>query len=254
MEPNQSPPSPKSFRRRGIYLLPNLFTTGALFFGFYAIVASMNDQFSAAAIAIFVAMMLDGLDGRVARFTNTQSEFGEQYDSLSDIVAFGVAPAIVVFNWDLDTFGKIGWVATFMYVAGTALRLARFNVQIDVVSKHYFIGLPCPSAAAVVAGFIWVVDRFALMNHFVGVFSAILIALLGLLMVSNFPYYSFKVLDVKGKVPFFVILLIVLVFTIIAIQPAIVLLSIFMLYALSGPVLWLWRLYKKSARKSANAT
>src|SRR5689334_3768014 len=146
------------FGRRGIYWLPNLFTTASLFSGFYAIVQAMNGRFETAAIAIFVSMVLDGLDGRIARLTHTQSEFGAQYDSLSDMVSFGAAPALVMYVWALKDLGKLGWIAAFVYCAGAALRLARFNTNIDVIDKRYFQGLPSPMAAALLAVLLWVFD------------------------------------------------------------------------------------------------
>ena len=180
-------------RRRGIYLLPNLFTTAALFAGFYAIVQAMNARFEQAAVAIFIAMVLDGLDGRVARLTHTQSEFGAEYDSLSDMVSFGAAPALVMYEWALKSMGRIGWIAAFVYCAGAALRLARFNTNIAVVDKRYFQGLPSPAAAALVAGFIWVVDDFKIEAVSTMRWIACIITLFaGITMVSNIPFYSFK--------------------------------------------------------------
>jgi len=228
-------------RSRGIYLLPNLFTTGALFCGFYAVVAGMNDQFDSAAIAIFVAMVLDGLDGRVARMTNTQSAFGAEYDSLSDMVSFGVAPALVTFSWVLSDAGKFGWFCAFIYVAGAALRLARFNTQIGSVDKRYFVGLPSPAAAAAVAGLVWASVEFDIdVSSFVYVI-AVYVALVGVLMVSNVLYHSFKEIDAKGKIPFMILLAIVLVIGVISISPPIFLWLLILGYTLSGPVLWLLR-------------
>ncbi len=221
-------------RGRGIYLLPNLFTTASLFSGFYAIVAGMNGHFDNAAIAIFVSMVLDGLDGRVARLTNTQSEFGAEYDSLADMVAFGVAPALVAFSLNLQELGNLGWIATFIYVAGAALRLARFNTQIGSVDKRYFVGLPSPSAAAVVAGFVWTVHAFD-QSRLLSILTVILVAGAGVLMVSNVLYYSFKEFDMKRRVPFAALLVVVLVFAVIAIEPPLILLGGFLIYALSGP-------------------
>lgn len=232
---------PQKRRRRGVYLLPNLFTTGALFSGFYAVVAGMNGQFEVAAIAIFVAMLLDGLDGRVARMTNTQSAFGAEYDSLADMVSFGVAPALVAYNWVLVDLGKLGFFAAFVYAAGAALRLARFNTQIGSVDKRYFIGLPSPAAAAAVAGLVWVCDEF---QADVGGWSlavALYVAAAGVLMVSNTLYYSFKDVDFKGKVPFWILALIVLAVGIISISTSLSLWLLFLLYTLSGPLLWSWR-------------
>jgi len=227
-------------RRRGIYLLPNLFTTASLFSGFYAIVAASNGDFASAAVAIFVSMVLDGLDGRVARLTNTQSRFGEEYDSLADMVAFGVAPALVTFFWMLNELDKLGWVVTFIYVAGAALRLARFNTQIGSVDKRYFVGLPSPSAAAVVAGLVWCFHTFDY-SAWLATLTVILVGGAGVLMVSNVLYYSGKDLDLKGRVPFAAILLVVLAFAVVAIEPPLVLFLVFLIYTLSGPGLWVWR-------------
>lgn len=226
----------KKERHRGIYLLPNLFTTGALFSGFYAIVAGMNGDFSAAAIAIFVAMILDGLDGRVARMTGTESEFGAEYDSLADMVSFGVAPALVAFSWMLQDLGQIGWIAAFVYVAGAALRLARFNVHVGSADKKWFIGLPSPSAAAIVGALVWVLHDMDMEMLWAQILVAMVIAAVGLLMVSNVRYYSFKDIDLKNRVPFMVLLALVLVLAIIAIDPATMLLLLFVGYGASGPV------------------
>lgn len=243
--------APKWADRKGIYLLPNLFTTGALFFGFYAIVASMNGHFDNAAIAIFIAMILDGLDGRVARLTNTQSDFGAEYDSLADMVSFGVAPALVSFSWALQDLGKVGWVAAFVYVAGAALRLARFNTQITVADKNFFTGLASPAAAAIVAGTVWTFSESGAVGADIAWLMAVLVPGAGLLMVSNFRYHSFKGLDVRDKVPFVALLAIVLVFAVVSIDPAKVLLGVFLVYALSGPLYeaWLW-MKKRSAKKT----
>lgn len=239
-QPSQEEASPKP-RSRGIYLLPNLFTTGALFCGFYAVVAGMNGAFDNAAIAIFVAMVLDGLDGRVARLTNTSSAFGAEYDSLSDMVSFGVAPALVTFSWVLSSAGKFGWFCAFIYVAGAALRLARFNTQIGSVDKRYFMGLPSPAAAASVAGLVWACVEFEIdVSHLVYPI-AIYVALVGVLMVSNVLYYSFKDVDPKGKIPFMILLVIVLTIGVISISPPIFLWLLILGYTLSGPVLWLLR-------------
>ncbi len=239
--------SPKP-RNKGIYLLPNLFTTGALFSGFYAIVAGMNGNFENAAIAIFISMILDGLDGRVARMTNTQSDFGAEYDSLADMVSFGVAPALVTFSWALQDLGKVGWAAAFVYVAGAALRLARFNTQIDTADKNYFTGLASPAAAAIVAGTVWAFSETGATGQDVAWIMAILVPLAGVLMVSNFQYHSFKGLDLKGKVPFVAMLAVVMVFVVVSIDPAKVLLGVFLAYALSGPVvsgMKYWKARKK---------
>ena len=230
---------------RGIYLLPNLFTTASLFSGFYAIVAAMNGHFDNAAVAIFISMILDGLDGRVARMTNTQSAFGAEYDSLVDMVAFGVAPALVAFTMNLQTLGNVGWIATFIYVAGAALRLARFNTQIDVVDKRYFIGLPSPSAAAIVAGFVWATHGYE-QTTALTLLTVVVVAVSGVLMVSNVKYYSFKEFDMKKSVPFTALLMMVLVFAVIALEPSIVLFGAFMIYVASGPINALLKFRKSS--------
>src|SRR5690606_23709486 len=191
-------------------------------------------DFAYSAIAIFVSMVLDGLDGRVARMTNTQSKFGEEYDSLADMVAVGVAPGLVAFFWALNDLGKFGWAITFIYVAGAALRLARFNSQIGSADKRYFVGLPSPSAAAVVAGLVWCFDGFVI-TAWIQALTVILVAGVGLLMVSNILYYSFKDLDLKGRVPFVAILAVVLIFVVIAQDPGTVLFLVFLVYMLSGP-------------------
>lgn len=236
--------------RKGIYLLPNLFTTGALFSGFYAVVASMNGHFENAAIAIFIAMILDGLDGRVARLTNTQSDFGAEYDSLADMVSFGVAPALVAFSWSMQSLGKVGWVAAFIYVAGAALRLARFNTQLAVADKNFFTGLASPAAAAIVAGTVWAFSETGTAGADIAWLMCIIVPGAGLLMVSNFRYHSFKGLDLKGKVPFVAMLAVVMVFVVVSIDPAKVLLGVFMAYALSGPVYDGWTRLK--SKQQAN--
>ena len=231
----------KTVRHRGVYLLPNLFTTAALFSGFYAVVSAMNGRFEAAAIAIFVSMVLDGLDGRVARLTNTQSKFGAEYDSLADMVSFGVAPAFVMFSWALSDLGKFGWAMAFIYVACAALRLARFNTQIDSQDKNFFSGLASPSAAAVVAGLVWVCFE----EGYVGselpvelaVFAGCLTAAMGFLMVSNVPYNSFKGLDLRGRVPFVMMIVVILLFGLITLDPARILFLGFLAYTLSGPIM-----------------
>lgn len=232
-------------RHRGIYLLPNLLTTAALFSGFYAIVAGMKGQFEHAAVALFVAMLMDTLDGRVARLTKTQSAFGAQYDSLSDMVSFGLTPALVSYNWALSTLGKLGWLAAFIYAAATALRLARFNSQIGKSDKRYFVGLPCPAACAVIAGLVWVGAETDFSGKKISVVVAMMVVGLALLMVSNLRYYSFKDIDFKGHVPFFAVLLVVLIFSIIAWNPPFVLFVLFSLYALSGIGLWMKNRYWK---------
>ncbi|MDD5241381.1 MAG: CDP-diacylglycerol--serine O-phosphatidyltransferase [Sulfuricella sp.] len=243
---NHKPLLDGRLRRRGIYLLPNLFTTAALFAGFYAIVQAMNGHFEQSAVAIFIAMVMDGLDGRVARLTNTQSEFGAEYDSLSDMVSFGVAPALVVYVWALKDMGKWGWIAAFVYCAGTALRLARFNTQHeDGGDKRFFQGLPSPAAAALLAGLVWVMNDYHVNGadiHWL-VWGVTLFA--GLTMVSNLRYYSGKEINLRRSVPFVGILLIVLTFILISTDPPRVLFSVFVLYALSAYADWLWRLVRR---------
>jgi CDP-diacylglycerol--serine O-phosphatidyltransferase len=234
----------KKVRRKGIYLLPNLFTTGALFAGFYAVISAINGNYESASIAIFVAMFLDGLDGRVARLTNTQSAFGVQYDSLADMVSFGVAPSLVMFSWALSGLGKLGWAASFIYVACAALRLARFNTVAETADKRFFTGLASPPAAALLASMVWVFSDLGYIGielpASVAIFAAFVTACVGVLMVANVPYHSFKGIDMKGRVPFVVILLVVLVFGIITIDPPTVLLAIAVIYALSGPAGYLF--------------
>lgn len=224
--------------RRHIYLLPNLLTTAGLFAGFYAIVAAMKGNFEVAAIAIFVAMIMDGLDGRVARLTGTESEFGAQYDSLSDMMCFGVTPALVVYSWGLRYLGKFGWLAAFFYVAATALRLARFNIQTDV-DKRFFIGLPCPAAAGLIAGMVWVGTDFAIPGKRISEVAAIMTIIAAALMVSNVRYSSFKKLDFKEHVPFMAVLIALVGYLLIAWDPPKVLFGVFFLFALSGVVLWI---------------
>ena len=231
------------FRRRGIYLLPNIFTTAALFAGFYAIVMAMNQRFDNAAVAIFIAMILDTLDGRVARLTRTQSAFGAQYDSLSDMVCFGAAPALVIYEWALKDLGRFGWIAAFVYCAGAALRLARFNTNIDVVDKRFFQGLPSPAAAALVAGFLWLAidNKIPVGEYGMPWVAACLTLYAGITMVINVPFYSFKDINFRRSVPFAVILLIVLGFVLIVSDPPIILFLLFVAYGLSGYVHWLWK-------------
>lgn len=224
--------------KRHIYLLPNLFTTAGLFAGFYAIVAAMKGNFEVAAVAIFVAMIMDSLDGRVARLTGTESEFGAQYDSLSDMMCFGITPALVVYSWGLRYLGKLGWLAAFFYVAATALRLARFNTQVGHADKRYFMGLPCPAAAAVIAGMVWIGTDFSIPGKRISEIVAVVTVIVAALMVSNVRYYSFKELDFKEHVPFVAVLLVVLSYLLIAWDPPKILFGIFSLYALSGLVMW----------------
>ena len=228
-----------ALRRRGIYLLPNLFTTASLFSGFYAIVQAMNGRFETAAIAIFVAMVLDGLDGRIARLTHTQSEFGAQYDSLSDMVSFGAAPALVMYVWALKDLGKLGWIAAFVYCAGAALRLARFNTNIDVIDKRYFQGLPSPMAAALVAGLVWVFDDLGIDRElWLSVIAWLFTMFAGITMVTNVPFYSFKEFNVKRAVPFWVVAVFAASLAVVSLKPSVVLFLLVFAYAVSGYVLW----------------
>ncbi len=250
---------PRKNTHKGIFLLPNLFTTGALFAGFYAIIAGMKGQFEIAAIAVFLAMLLDGLDGRVARMTNTQSDFGAEYDSLSDMASFGLAPALVLYQWALvylvdlgPLWGKIGWLAAFIYTASGALRLARFNTQIGTADKRYFQGLPSPAAAAVTVGAVWVCETYGISGKDVMLPATILTVTAGLLMVSRFSYYSFKDLDFKKRVPFIAVLIVVLIFVLLSIETPTVLFSIFFLYMISGPVLALFRGIRKRRKLAQN--
>jgi CDP-diacylglycerol--serine O-phosphatidyltransferase len=224
-------------RRRGIYIVPNLFTTGALFAGFYAIVQAMNGQFAEAGVAIFIAMVLDGLDGRVARLTHTQSAFGAEYDSLSDMVSFGAAPALVVYEWALKGMGKLGWIAAFIYCAGAALRLARFNTNLGVIDKRYFQGLPSPAAAALVAGLVWVLIDNGWTGQEARWYACTLTIFAGVTMVSNVRYYSGKDINLRRSVPFIVVAAFALGFALVSTYPPGVLFALFLGYALSGYVL-----------------
>lgn len=241
-----------AYRRRGIYLLPNLFTIAGLFAGFYAIVTAMEGYFNYAAVAIFVAMIMDFFDGRVARLTNTQSAFGAELDSLSDMVSFGVAPALVIYSWSLEGLGKLGWLAAFIFAAAGALRLARFNTQVSVADKRYFQGLPIPAAAGVLASMVWLCVDSEILGDGVSMMTAILAIIIAILMVSNVRYYSFKEIDLKGRVPFVAILLVVLAFVGISLDPPKILFFIFFCYALSGPILTLYTLHKKRSLRKNN--
>ncbi len=233
--------------RRGIYFLPNALTTAALFCGFFAVVQAMNGRFMIAAIAIFCALIFDGMDGRVARLTNSQSEFGAQYDSLSDMVSFGVAPSLVMYEWGLVNLGKWGWLAAFIYCAGAALRLARFNTNSEVLDKRFFQGLPSPAAASLIAGFVWVLDDNKISAQTVLWPAFFLTLFAGFAMVSNLPYHSFKDLSRRKSVPFVAILLVVMAFTVIAFDPPLFLFGLFVTYFLSGLLLGVWRLRNKQS-------
>jgi CDP-diacylglycerol--serine O-phosphatidyltransferase len=232
----------EAISQRGIYLLPNLLTTAALFAGFYAVVAAMKGLFDTAAIAVFAAMLADGLDGRVARLTNTQSAFGAQYDSLSDLVAFGVAPALVLYSWSLSSLGKLGWIIAFIYVAATALRLARFNVQVS--EKTNFQGIPSTLAAGFVAGMVWMFSGYDIPGQIIAIPVAVVTVLMAALMVSSIRYTSSKSIDFKGRVPFVTAVIVVFVIAAVALRPAEVLFAVFAIYAASGPVMTLWQVRK----------
>lgn len=239
--PARKPLLNAELRRRGIYLLPNLFTTGALFAGFYAIVMAMNARFDQAAVGIFVAMVLDGLDGRIARLTRTQSAFGAEYDSLSDMVSFGAAPALVMYVWALQPMGRLGWIASFVYCAGAALRLARFNTTLETADKRFFQGLPSPAAAALCAGLVWLSDDLGIVRETTLRSVACAVTLFaGITMVSNVPFYSFKDINLRRSVPFWAILVIVLGLILISINPPVILFLGFVAYGLSGYVHWIW--------------
>lgn len=245
-------PGPKK-QRRGIYLLPNLFTTAALFAGFYAIVGGMSGRFEAAAVAIFIAMVLDGADGRIARMTNTQSAFGAEYDSLSDVISFGLAPAIVLYTWSLSGMGKLGWLAAFFYAAATALRLARFNTQVGTADKRYFQGLPCPMAAAVMAGLLWFATDYGIPGEDLTWICFIITMATGVLMVSNVRFHSFKEVDLRGRVPFVALLVVLLIFMLVFSDPPLVLFVLALLYAFSGPVLTLVHIRRRRAERKAHS-
>jgi len=234
-------------KRRGVYLLPNLFTTGALFGGFFAIVSAMNDNFANAAMAIFAAQILDGLDGRVARMTNTTSTFGTEYDSLSDMVSFGLAPAIVMFSWALEPLGRYGWGAAFVFVTCAALRLARFNTFIGKVDPRYFTGLASPPAATLLASGVWLGSGYELTQE-ISVLAALVTASVGVLMVSNLRYQSFKGLDANRRVPFVAMFITLMVFILVTVNPPVVLFTLAFLYAVSGPIFWVWSKLKPKRR------
>lgn len=230
-------------RNRGVYLLPNAFTTANLFCGFFAIVQAMNNRFEIAAIAIFFALVMDGMDGRVARMTNTQSAFGEQYDSLTDMVSFGVAPALVAYEWVLKDLGKWGWLAAFAYCAGAALRLARFNTNIGVVDKRFFQGLPSPAAASLIAGFVWLAvdNKLPVKELYIPWVMFALTIYAGITMVSNAMFYSGKALDVRYRAPFGVMILVIIGFVLVSSDPPVALFGLFVAYALSGYAFWVWQ-------------
>lgn len=241
-------------RRKGIYILPSLFTTASLFAAFYAIVQAMSNNFDQASTAIFISMVLDALDGRVARLTHTESDFGAQYDSLVDMVAFGLAPALVMYLWALSGLGKLGWLAAFIYAAGAGLRLARFNVQIGSVDKRYFVGLPSPAAAAVVTGFVWVLSSYGVPGRDVSIIAMVVTVASGMLMVSSIRYRSFKDLDLRGRVPFMTILAVPLVFVLVMLDPPQVLFILSVGYGVSGPIGYVLRQLRPQDRRSGEKT
>jgi len=240
-------------RRRGIYLLPNLFTTLNLFAGFYAIVQGMNHDYEKASIAIFVAMVLDSIDGRVARLTRTQSAFGAEYDSLSDMVSFGAAPALVMYEWALRDLGRIGWIAAFVYCVGAALRLARFNTQLSTADKRWFTGLPSPAAAALVAGMIWVLNDYQVQGGDVKFIAAMVTIYAGITMVSNVKFYSGKDINLRRAVPFSVVLALVMAILLVMIEPAHVLWGVMLAYGLSGYVGWVVQRWRRDATQKQYA-
>ncbi|HMM75485.1 MAG TPA: CDP-diacylglycerol--serine O-phosphatidyltransferase [Gammaproteobacteria bacterium] len=247
-------PNTHMLRGRGIYLLPNLFTTAALFAGFYAMMSSIHHHFQAAAIGILAAIVLDGMDGRIARMTNTQSDFGAEYDSLADMVSFGVAPAVLAYEWMLHDIGKFGFLVAFVYVSAAALRLARFNVQKTVQDKRYFKGLPSPSAAALVATTIWFAHDYQLHGEVLAVVLTLAVtACAALLMVSNIRYYSFKDLDLRGRIPFVVLLAMVLGFGFISVDPPLILMLGFVVYTVSGVLFTLMQLRRSRAERRRDA-
>ena len=240
----------EKYRRRGIYLLPNLFTTAGLFAGFYAIISAMRGNFESSAISISMAMVMDILDGHIARITNTQSNFGAEYDSLADMVSFGLAPALVIFQWSLLDMGKLGWMIAFIYTACAALRLARFNTQISIIGdKLYFQGLPSPAAAACLAGWVWLGTTNNIDASLIRGVALVLTFSCGILMVSTVRYYSLKELNLRGKVPFVMLLIIILIIALIANDPPIVLFSSFFIYTLSGPILTLVKIRQHRAER-----
>lgn len=242
----------KTVRRRGIFLLPNLLTLGALFSGFYAIIAGMEGNFNEAGWAIFIAGVLDGLDGRIARLTNTQSAFGAQFDSLSDMVSFGVAPSLIMFSWAFDDIGRFGWAASFIYMSCAALRLARFNVQLGTTDKRFFVGLQSPLAAGVITFLPWVGYRYGVeITQPLAIGLALLTVFVGMLMISNYRYISFKEIDFKGTVPYLFFVAAVVLLVVIAQNPHETLLFMSASYALTGPLLWLYRKQQSMRGKPA---
>jgi CDP-diacylglycerol---serine O-phosphatidyltransferase len=252
--PASAPRKFEAARKRGIYILPNLFTTLNLFAGFYAIVQGMNHEYERAAVAIFIAMVLDSLDGRVARLTRTQSAFGAEYDSLVDMVSFGAAPALIVYEWALRDMGRVGWIAAFVYCAGAALRLARFNVQLSVADKRWFQGLPSPAAAALVAGMIWVFNDYQVRGGDVQWFAAAVTVYAGITMVSNAKFYSGKDINLRRAMPFSVAILFVVALLLISLEPAMVLWGLMLAYGVSGYVMWLVHRWRREAQEKKHGS
>jgi CDP-diacylglycerol--serine O-phosphatidyltransferase len=256
---NKRPRKLDRIRRRGIYLLPNLLTTAALFAGFYSIVAAIDGNFVKACIAHFVAMAFDGMDGRLARLTKTESDFGKEYDSLSDMVAFGVAPAIVVYQWGLERlaeygwmWGKLGWLAAFFYAVAAAMRLARFNTANGNVAKGYFQGLPSPPAASLIIGMVWLGTDLGWSGGTALAFAFMITVVAGALMVSPFSYNSFKEISISGRISFTYALALPLIFIMIAVNPPLVLFGLALTYAAAGPAFALWRRQRRRARRAAS--
>ncbi|MBP6345676.1 CDP-diacylglycerol--serine O-phosphatidyltransferase [Neisseriaceae bacterium CLB008] len=241
---DDTPSSQKSFIKSGIYLLPNSFTLAALFSGFYGIVQAMNGRFELAAIAVFISMILDGMDGRVARMTHSQSDFGAEFDSLADMVSFGVAPALIAYEWQLQAFGRLGWAVAFIYCACAAMRLALFNTMVGKTDKRWFVGIPSPTAAALVCGLVWISHEYETMPY-VGWIAVVLTAFAGLSMVVPVKFWSFKELHVRRKMPFFTLLISIVILLLLVLEPALVLFSFFVLYSLSGYVHYVWSALKK---------
>ena len=238
----------KKVRRKGIFLLPNLLTSASLFSGFYSIISAIQGDFISAGMAIFAAQVFDGLDGRIARLAKAESKFGAQYDSLCDVISFGLAPSISVFLWGLQSLGQAGWIFSFLFVAAAALRLARFNTNLGSESK-FFKGLPSPVAGAAVAYYVWTLSSLGIQEGMVdfqlALFSGCFVSLVSILMVINLPYYSFKDISLKKRVPFFAILIAVSIFALISIDPPLILLICAVTYILSGLVVWVIKGLKK---------
>ncbi len=248
------PKKTRAEKRKGIYILPNLFTTAALFAGFFAIVQAMNGNFEFAPLAIYIAMIMDGLDGRVARWTGTESDFGAEYDSLADVVSFGLAPALVIYEWALSGLGTLGWLAAFIYAVCGALRLARFNTQLAAADKRYFQGLPIPAAAAFLMGFVWVLLSYGVPGKEISILALLMTVLAGALMVSNIRYHSLKALDLKGRVPFMAVLIVPLIFVLVFLDPPQVLFMCALTYALHGPAMSGWKLLRRTSHRQPEPT